>query len=83
MEETTTKLAPKKKIWKLREGSVRRNFRSYVKELRGHSDAVLSVEGCWKILKGALPEAINRTFGWTKSKLDIEKHGGDDSVHDC
>ena len=76
VEDTNKELPPKKKLWKLCEGSIRSDFSSYVKELRENSEANLSVEGCWKVLTIVLPETTNRTLGWIKNKLDIKKPGG-------
>lgn len=41
----------------------------YLNKLRKSSKKDASVKGYWNILKGALLEATERTYGWTKSPV--------------
>ena len=40
---------------------------------RESSQKKIFVKGYWNVLKGALLEATDRSFGWTKAQRDIEK----------
>ena len=68
VNDSNRKFVSRRNIWKLCEDSVSCDFRSYI-----NSQKDASVEGYWNSLKGALLEAVDRSYGWTR-RLAGHKH---------
>ena len=68
VHEVKRKFIPRRKIWRLNEEQVNREFRDQVNELLGTNPRSTSgsVEEQWKKLKDALLTVTDQTCGWTK-----------------
>ena len=72
VNNTRRKFAPRSKLWKLHEGSVKNDLSSCINEYRKSSQKGAFVEGYWSILKGVMLEATFRGCGWTEGPA---RHG--------
>ena len=66
VKDTRRKSVPRRKTWKLHEGSVKNDFWSYINQYRASSQKDTSAEDFCNNLKRALLKATGRSFGWTK-----------------
>ena len=62
VKNTRRKFAPRRKIWKLHEDSIKSDFRSYINQYRVSDQKDNSVEGYWDVLKVALLETTDRRY---------------------
>ena len=63
VKDTKENFASRRKIGKLKEGSIRSDFILCVKDFKEVDEFV---KGSWKVLKGTLLDAKDKTYGWTK-----------------
>ena len=74
VKDTRRKFVPKKRIQKLREESVKVEFRWYINKYRANSQKDVSFEGCWNLLKDPLQEATKRCCEWTNGPARCKRN---------
>ena len=64
VKEIKGKFVPRRKIWKLHEGSISSNFRSHVKEFKEDVARLMSLRSMhYLVLKGVLQKLSGRVCG--------------------
>ena len=60
------KFVPRRKVWKLQDDAVKKDFLEKVVEYRQSCKTASNVDGYWKVLKDSLLAASDDVCGWTK-----------------